>query len=56
MSTYQGQCLCGNLKYSFEGEPINSVFLLLSGLPDTNWFRQMVRLVGACRKISIYRW
>lgn len=26
MKTYAGKCGCGNIEYSFEGEPINTVF------------------------------
>jgi hypothetical protein len=30
MKKYEGKCGCGNIEYSFEGEPINSVFCYCS--------------------------
>ncbi len=42
MSSHEGQCLCGNLVYSFEGEPINAVFCYCQDCQTTTgsdkWF------------------
>ncbi|HCH32871.1 MAG TPA: hypothetical protein DE045_08015 [Oceanospirillaceae bacterium] len=42
MKTYTGKCGCGDLEYSFEGEPINSVFCYCRdcqiGTGSDKWF------------------